>query len=56
MFILPNYPNTTKFLDMEERAIATRRMQPSGSMDTKKGGLLNGLRMATTDYKVWLLA
>lgn len=58
MFILPDFPHTTRFLTEQERAIATRRLQisGSGSRDTEKGSVLHGLRLAVGDYKVWLLA
>jgi hypothetical protein len=55
-FILPDYPHSTRFLSSEEKAVATRRMQgPGGSKDAEKSGLMIGLKLALTDYKVWLL-
>jgi MFS family permease len=57
LFILPDFPHTTKFLSGEEKAIATRRLEThSGSNDTERGSLLSGVRMAVLDYKVWCLA
>ncbi|KUL89782.1 hypothetical protein ZTR_00524 [Talaromyces verruculosus] len=57
LFILPDYPHTTRFLSGEEKAIATRRLETSsGSNDTERGPLLSGVKMALVDYKVWLLA
>ncbi|KAF2399356.1 major facilitator superfamily transporter [Trichodelitschia bisporula] len=57
LFILPDYPHTTKFLSPDERTIATSRIQShSGFADRKHGSLLTGLKAALTDYKVWLLA
>jgi len=56
-FIIPDFPHTTRWLSQEERAIATKRLQyTSGSHDTERGSLLSGVKMATMDYKVWLLA
>lgn len=57
VFVLPDYPHTTRSFTEEERAIATHRLQQvSRSKDTERGSLSGGLRMAATDYKVWLLA
>jgi MFS family permease len=57
ILILPDFPHNTKFLSAEERAIAVHRLQEvNGSRDTERGGVLQGVRMAVTDYKVWLLA
>lgn len=56
-FILPDFPNTTKWLSDEERAIASFRLREhSGTQDEERGSLLKGLWMAITDYKVWILA
>lgn len=57
MFILPDFPHTTKWLSEEEKAISVRRLrQYSGSQDQERGSLFSGLKMAVLDYKVWLLA
>jgi nitrate/nitrite transporter NarK len=54
---LPDYPHNTKFLTVEERTIAVTRVQDkSGAKDMARGSLLKGLRLALTDYKVWLLS
>jgi hypothetical protein len=56
-FILPDYPHNTKWLNREEREIAVSRIQDkSGVKDMARGSLLRGLRLALTDYKVWLLS
>lgn len=56
-FILPDFPATTTWLSNEERALASYRLrESSGSKDEERGSLLSGLRMALSDYKVWLLA
>ena len=57
LFILPDFPHTTKFLSGEEKAMATRRLEtPSGQSDAERGPLFRGTKMALLDYKVWLLA
>jgi Major Facilitator Superfamily len=57
LFILPDFPHTTKFLSGQEKAIATHRLETSsGNNDTERGPLLSGVKMACIDYKVWLLA
>ncbi|KAI0127691.1 major facilitator superfamily domain-containing protein [Xylariales sp. AK1849] len=57
IFILPDFPSTTKWLSEQERAIAVHRLQKhSGSNDEERGPILRGLKMALTDYKIWLLA
>lgn len=56
IFILPDFPSTTRWLSEREKAIAMYRLrESSGSLDEKRGSLLSGLHMAVTDYKVWLL-
>ncbi|KAF2418944.1 MFS transporter [Tothia fuscella] len=56
IFILPDYPHTTWWLSLEERTLAVERVaRGSGMQDRKHTKLLSGLRMALTDYKVWLL-
>lgn len=56
-FILPDFPHTTRWLSEEEKAIATFRLRDgNGNDDAERGSLLSGVRMAVTDYKVWLLA
>jgi hypothetical protein len=55
--ILPDFPHTTRWLSEEEKAIATYRLRDrNGNDDAERGSLLSGVRMAVTDYKVWLLA
>ncbi|RDW56863.1 hypothetical protein BP5796_12930 [Coleophoma crateriformis] len=57
LFVLPDFPHTTKFLSDVEKALATRRLETeSGNKDTERGPLLSGVKMAFIDYKVWLLA
>jgi hypothetical protein len=57
IFILPDFPHTTRWLSEEEKAIATFRLRDrNGNNDEERGSLLSGLRMAVTDYKVWILA
>jgi MFS family permease len=57
IFILPDYPHTTRWLTPEERALAVARISShSGMQDKKRGSLLQGLKFALVDPKVWLLA
>lgn len=56
LFIIPDFPHTTRFLSAAEKALATRRLETgSGSHDTERGPLLSGVKMAFVDYKVWML-
>lgn len=57
MFVLPDFPHTTKWLSEEEKAMAVYRVKVhGGSRDEERGSLFSGLKMAILDYKVWLLA
>lgn len=57
MFFLPDFPSTTKWLSEQEAAVAVHRLQMhSGSQDEERGPILQGISLAVTDYKVWLLA
>lgn len=61
MFILPDYPSTTRWLTSRERGIATQRVQESSSSNEagssdKSTGMVRNVRLALTDSKVWLLA
>ncbi|KID74578.1 MFS transporter prlL [Metarhizium brunneum] len=56
IFVLPDFPATTAWLSSQQRAVAMHRLRVhSGSVDEEKGSVLQGLRMALLDYKVWLL-
>lgn len=56
IFILPDFPATTKWLTPEERALTIHRLRAyNGSADEERGPLLHGLKLAALDYKVWLL-
>jgi MFS family permease len=59
MFILPDYPHTTRWLSAEDRSLAISRVrsQPGYHANSQRQvGLLSGLKMAVKDYKVWLLS
>ncbi|KAM0818154.1 putative Major facilitator superfamily (MFS) profile domain-containing protein [Seiridium cardinale] len=57
IFLLPDFPTTTRWLSDQERAIATHRLNKhSGSQDEERGPILHGVKLAVADYKVWLLA
>lgn len=55
ILILPDFPATTSWLSMEEKAVAVHRLRVhSGTVDEEKGSVLSALKMALLDYKVWL--
>ena len=59
IFILPDFPATTKWLTEEERALAMKRMEEDagvGDEEQTEHGAGAGLIMAVTDWKVWWLA
>lgn len=57
IFILPDFPATTRWLSEQERTVAVHRLNKnSGSQDEERGPILRGVWMALTDYKVWLIA
>lgn len=56
IFILPDFPSTTKWLSPQERALAMRRMEEDAAGISDEGeetGHGAGLWMAITDWKVW---
>jgi len=60
IFILPDFPSTTRWLSPQERALAIKRMTEDegvGDQDeTETGGHAAGLKMALLDPKTWWLA
>lgn len=60
IFVLPDFPSTTKWLTPLERKLALQRMSEDvgvGDQDeTEKGGHADGLWLAISDWKVWWLA
>lgn len=62
IFILPDFPTTSKFLSPEERALAILRMEEDAGLgikdEDKKGGVsaMGGLWLALTDWRVWYIA
>ncbi|KAF9504526.1 hypothetical protein BS47DRAFT_1307991 [Hydnum rufescens UP504] len=57
IFILPDFPSTSKFLSPLERRLAEVRMaEDVGETDSESGGHLTGLILAVTDWKVWWMA
>lgn len=56
IFLLPDFPATTRWLSEQERAVARDRLhRHSGFQDEERGPVLRGIRLALADYKVWLL-
>ncbi|KXN83674.1 hypothetical protein AN958_00815 [Leucoagaricus sp. SymC.cos] len=59
IFILPDFPTTTRWLSPQERALAIKRMEEDagvGDEQETEEGTGRGLIMALTDWKVWWLA
>jgi len=61
IFILPDFPTTTRWLTPEERALALRRMEEDVGVgdqnETEQSGWRgSGLWLAVSDWKVWWLA
>ncbi|KAF9507288.1 hypothetical protein BS47DRAFT_1304231 [Hydnum rufescens UP504] len=57
IFILPDFPSTSKFLSPLERRLAEVRMaEDVGETDSESGRHLTGLILAVTDWKVWWMA
>ncbi|KAK2466174.1 hypothetical protein APHAL10511_001816 [Amanita phalloides] len=58
IFILPDFPSTTRWLTPQERALALKRMEEDVGVgdqeETENRG--NGLWLAMKDWKVWWLA
>ncbi|KAE9402499.1 MFS general substrate transporter [Gymnopus androsaceus JB14] len=60
VFILPDFPATSKFLTPLERKLAMKRMEEDAGVgdqdETESGGMIRGLFLAVTDWRMWLLA
>ncbi|KAH8078006.1 putative nicotinamide mononucleotide permease [Filobasidium floriforme] len=57
MFILPDYPATTRWLSLREKAISVYRLEKdTGVRDEETMSLFQSFRAAATDYKLYLLA
>lgn len=57
IFVLPDFPSTTRFLSPIERRLAEVRMaEDVGETDEEEGGALRGFILAVTDWKVWWLS
>jgi len=58
IFILPDFPNNTRWLTEEERRLILKRMEEDVGVgdqgETETGGRAHGLYLAVTDWKVWL--
>ena len=56
MFILPNYPHTTKWLTEEERAFAAWRLTKDIDEEDTYGekSMWDGVKMAVRDYRLYL--
>ncbi len=57
IFVLPDYPATTKRLSLRERAIAVYRLEKDvGERDEDTMTMLQSFKLAATDYRLYLLA
>jgi len=56
-FILPDFPDNSRFLSPLERKLAQVRMEEdAGEKDTGDDSTWTGFKMAVTDWKVWYMA
>ena len=52
IFLLPDWPATTKWLTPRERALAVRRLaRDAGGIEDENGNVWKGARDALCDYK-----
>ncbi|KAK0206439.1 sugar transporter [Desarmillaria ectypa] len=60
IFILPDFPATTKWLSPLERQLAIQRMEEDVGVgdqnETEDGSPLGGLWLALTDWKIWWMS
>lgn len=57
IFVLPDFPTTTRFLSPLERRLAEVRMaEDVGESDSENTGALKGLKLALVDWKIWWLS
>ncbi|KIK41466.1 hypothetical protein CY34DRAFT_13043 [Suillus luteus UH-Slu-Lm8-n1] len=60
VFVLPDFPTTTKWLTDDERRLALKRMEEDAGAgdhtETEHGGRGHGFYLAITDWKVWWFA
>ncbi|THU76778.1 MFS general substrate transporter [Dendrothele bispora CBS 962.96] len=60
--VLPNFPATTRSLSPIEQRLAIRRMEEDAGVgdqeetEDSQGGMIHGLVLAVTDWKMWALA
>ncbi|KAM6503146.1 Major facilitator superfamily domain containing protein [Amanita muscaria] len=54
IFVLPDFPMTTRWLSPQERALALKRMEEDTGVGDEGDG--NGIWLAITDWKLWWLA
>ena len=56
IFVLPNFPATTKWLTNEERILAQWRLEEdAGETDEHGKSMLRGLKLAVKDTRLWVL-
>lgn len=53
-FVIPDWPTTTKWLTEEEKALGVVRLIEDAGQEEEDIGMKQGLRIAASDYRVWL--
>ncbi|KAF6762661.1 sugar transporter [Ephemerocybe angulata] len=57
IFVLPDFPTTSKWLSPQERSLAVKRMEEDGGVnDEESESAGSGLLMALLDWRVWFIA
>lgn len=58
LFVLPDYPATTKRLSVRERALAVYRLEADTGVKDEGDGtsMVHNLKLALCDWKLWALA
>lgn len=59
-FVLPDFPETSKFLTPLERKLALKRMEEDAGVgdqdEAESGRMMHGLSQAVSDWRMWFLA
>lgn len=54
MFVIPNWPTTTKWLTEEERQLSVVRLIEDAGSEEEELSAKQGFMLAIKDYRVWL--
>lgn len=55
IFVLPNWPSTTKWLTEEERQLSITRMMEDAGQEEEGITSFTGFKMAIKDYRLWMV-